>query len=352
MRRERLGARLATRAAATTAAALLCFGLIAALVVWAHERGEQDEESPVAETLALVGPPLVIAAPLVLGLAYVVTRRQARRLTDRIDQVIQAARRITHEDLRDRLPVSPAGDELDELTASLNVVFARVDDGLAAQRQFVADASHELRTPLAVLRSDLEIARRRQRTGEEWEAIADRARDEVGRMTAMVDALLRLARTAAETPRGDRVAARALLDDVAARWSVTADGAGVALAVDADDASVGADADALAVAIGNLVANAIAHSPRGATVRLDGRRDGSAVEIAVADDGPGVPAADRDRIFQPFARGSAASDRRGDGGVGLGLSVARRILEAHGGELRLDPASPTGARFVARLPAA
>ncbi|HUS64506.1 MAG TPA: HAMP domain-containing sensor histidine kinase [Kofleriaceae bacterium] len=352
MKRERLGARLATWAAATTAAALLCFGLIAAVVVWAHERGEEDEESPVAEALSQVGPTLVIAGPAVLGLAYIVTRRLARRLTGRIDRVIDAARRITHEDLRDRLPVSPAGDELDELTASLNAVFARIDDDLAAQRQFVSDASHELRTPLAVLRSDLEIARRRPRTTEEWEQTADRAREEVARMTAMVEALLRLARAGVEAPRDERVAARVLLDAVAARWSTAAHAAGVELAVESDDASVTGDADALAVALGNLVANAVAHSSRGGAVRLAARRAEDGVELTVADQGPGVAAADRDRIFQAFARGRTTADRRGDGGVGLGLSVARRILEAHGGALHLDPAPPPGARFVARLPAA
>ncbi|HVV85466.1 MAG TPA: ATP-binding protein, partial [Kofleriaceae bacterium] len=122
-----------------------------------------------------------------------------------------------------------------------------------------------------------------------------------------------------------------------------------------DDATLAGDADALAVALGNLVGNAIAHSPAGAEVRLDARRDGATIELSVTDHGPGVPAADRERIFQPFARGATAADRASapalGAGVGLGLSVARRILLAHGGDLRVTDAPGGGARFVARLPA-
>ncbi|HVV84958.1 MAG TPA: histidine kinase dimerization/phospho-acceptor domain-containing protein, partial [Kofleriaceae bacterium] len=214
--RRRLGARLAAWTAAITVGALVVFGLTAAIAVWNHEEAEGDEADAVDEALEQVGPTLAITAPLVLVLAYATTRRLSRRLTDRIDEVVVTARRMTHEDLGARLPVSPAGDELDELTAALNGLFARLDQGLAAQRQFVADASHELRTPLTVLRTDLEIARRRPRTPDEWEAVAGRAHDEVVRMTAMVEALLRLARTA-EPPRAEPIAGRALVDDVAAR---------------------------------------------------------------------------------------------------------------------------------------
>ena len=358
-RKRGLGARLASWTAATAAGALLVFGLTAAIVIWGHESAEstddatgEEAEDPVDEAIQQIGPPIAVTAPIIILLAYVTTRRLARRVTDRMDGVVAAAHRLTHENLAERLPVSPAGDELDELAHALNALFARLDVGLAAQKQFVADASHELRTPLTVLRSDLEVARRRPRTPEEWETVADRARDEVAHMTAMVEALLRLARTGAAPPGDDRVDARALVDEVVARWRAAADAATVGLVVDAAaDAAVAGDADALAVALGNLVGNAIAHSPVGGTIRVEARRVGAAVELAVTDQGPGVPAADRERIFLPFARGASAAARVADGGVGLGLSVARRIVEAHRGQLGVGDAPGGGARVVARLPA-
>ena len=352
MTRQRLGTRLAAWTAATTAVALLVFGAIAIGAVWAHEAAERDEATPATDAVVQVAPTLALALPFVLAVAYLTSRRLARRLTDRVDGIIDAARRVSHDDLQARLPVSPAADELDELATSLNAVFVRIDEGLAAQRQFAADASHELRTPLTILQSELEIARRRPRSPDEWEAVADRARDEVVRMTALVEALLRLARTTT-APTTAPIAARVLLDDLAARWTATAAAAEVGLELTAaDELTVTGDADALAVAVGNLIANAIAHAPAGTTVRVDVRRVAAQIEIVVADRGPGVAAADRQRIFQPFARGRTAADRRDtDRGVGLGLSVAHRIITVHRGTLRVDDEPGGGARFIATLPA-
>ena len=171
-------------------------------------------------------------------------------------------------------------------------------------------------------------------------------------MTALVEALLRLARTTT-APTTAPIAARALLDDLAARWTATAAAAEVGLELTAaDELTLTADADALAVAVGNLIANAIAHAPAGTAVRVDVRRAAAQIEIVVADRGPGVAAADRARIFQPFARGRTAADRRDtDRGVGLGLSVAHRIITVHGGTLRVDDEPGGGARFTATLPA-
>ncbi len=358
MSRRRLGARLAGWTAVTATAALLLFGVTTAVVVWSHETAEEaaktePEEDPFDEAISQLAIPIAVTAPVVLVLAFFTTRRIARRVTDRLDSVVAAAHRLTHEDLAERLPISSAGDELDELATALNGLFGRLEEGIAAQKQFVADASHELRTPLAVMSSDLEVARRRSRTPDEWETVADRARTEVARMTAMVEALLRLMR-ASVTPPGDaRVDGRALVDEVAARWATAAERAGVRLTADADAVAVNGDADALAVALGNLVSNAIAHSPRGGLVAVQARRTGMDVELVVSDQGPGVPLSERERIFLPFARGTTAADRRGDdGGVGLGLSVARRIVEAQRGVLLVDDVPGGGARFIARLPAA
>jgi two-component system OmpR family sensor kinase len=358
---RRLGARLLGWTITSTVIAVLVFAATATTVVWIHEMREApDADDPadeydddVQEVALQLGVALAVTTPVVLLLAALTTRLLARRVTSRIDAVIAAATRMTSEDLGNRLPVSSAGDELDALAVALNGLFARLDSGIRAQRQFIADASHELRTPLTVLRSELEVARRRPRTLDDWDQIAGRAHDEVVTMITLVEALLQLARADAVAPRADDVTVADLLDDVVTRRSRLAAGADVRVEVDAPpDLHLRGDPDTLAVAVGNLVGNAISHSPAGGAVRVHAARIADRVEITVDDEGHGVPPADRERIFLPFARGSNAADRSGPGGIGLGLSVSLRILEAHRGSLRVDDAPGGGARFVAALPAA
>jgi two-component system, OmpR family, sensor kinase len=357
---RRLGAHLVRWSVASTVIAVLVFASTAATVLWIHELREEpdaddlaEEDDDVEEIVVQLGVALAVTTPVVLLLAGLTTRLLARRVTGRIDAVVAEATRMTSEDLGDRLPVSSAGDELDALAVALNGLFARLDSGLRAQRQFIADASHELRTPLTVLHSEIEVARRRPRTSQDWDVIAARAHDEVRRMIALVEALLQLARADAVAPRQDDVDVGELLEDVASRWSRLATGGDVRVEVSAlDDPRLRGDPEALAVAIGNLVGNAIAHSPAGGAVRVHAARAGDRVEVTVDDQGRGVPAADRERIFLPFARGSNAADRGGPGGTGLGLSVALRIVEAHRGSLRVADAPGGGARFVVALPTA
>jgi signal transduction histidine kinase len=352
-----LGARLARWTVASTVIAVLVFAATAAAVLWIHELREppdihdvEEEDDDVQEIVVQLGTALAVTTPVVLLLAALTTRLLARRVTARIDAVIATATRMTGEDLGERLPISSAGDDLDALSVALNGLFARLDAGLGAQRQFVADASHELRTPLTALHAELEVARRRPRTAEDWEAIAGRAHDDVRGMIALVESLLQLARAGAVAPAADDLDLAPLLDDIVARWSRLA--AATAVRLEASilpELRVRGDRDALSVALGNLVSNAIAHSPPGGLVRIAAAADAGTVQITIDDQGRGVPAADRERIFLPFARGSNASDRSGPGGVGLGLSIAARIVESHRGALRVSDAPGGGARFVVAL---
>ncbi|MBZ5712366.1 HAMP domain-containing sensor histidine kinase [Nannocystis pusilla] len=365
-RRGSLGAWLAWWIGASTALSLLVFSATAALVLYVDEvrdAAEQDDddedeaeepeeiEFPTETLLAQVLVAFAIAAPIGLALAIAGARWLTHRATRRIDAVIAAAARMSAEDLRERLPVSGADDELDALASALNALFARVEAGIAAQRQFAADASHELRSPLAVLSSTLEVARRRPRSAGEWEGLADRALDEVQRMSALVEALLQLAR--AGGVRRSPVDLMARLAGPVERWAAAAARAEVRLAFAGPDALVShVDADALEIAIGNLVTNAIAYSPVHGTVTLQVRGEPAGVEITVDDQGPGVPAGERERIFAPFVRAtSPAADRtEGRAGLGLGLAIARRIVESHAGTVTVRDAPGGGARFVIRLP--
>lgn len=376
-RRRSLGTRLGWWIGASTALSLLVFSATAALVLYveelrdaaddAAELDDDDEgegeiaddddraeaiEFPTETLLAQVATALVIAAPIGIGLAIAGARWLTRRATGRIDAVIAAAARMSAEDLRERLPVSPANDELDELAAALNALFARVEAGIAAQRQFAADASHELRSPLTVLSSSLEVARRRVRSPEEWERLADGALEEVRRMSGLVEALLQLARASGGVRRA-RVELMARLAGPIERWAQAASDAAVTLqCAGPEESTAWVDADALEIAVGNLVSNAIAYSPPQGVVRLVVRDDGERIEIAVEDQGPGIPAQERARIFAPFVRAtSPTADRtQGRAGQGLGLAIARRIVEAHAGTLEVEDAAGGGARLVIRLP--
>ena len=358
-RRGSLGASLGRWIGASTALSLAVFAATAALILKIAEEEEEEKEAagapevpPLDEALAQVGTAMLVAAPLGLLLAVAAARWLAGRAVRRVDAVIATATRMTAENLRERLPVSPAGDELDSLAVALNGLFARLEQGVALQRQFAADASHELRSPLAVLSSTLEVARRRPRSGETWEEVADRALAEVQHMTRLVEALLQLAR-AGTPPRSEEVAVEALVDAVVGRCAGAATAAGVELAVEvAEGLALQVDRELVEVALGNVVANAVAHSPAGGVVRVVASADPEQLCVRVTDQGPGIAVEERERIFHPFVRGDApAADRGGVRvGLGLGLAIARRVIEGHGGQILVEDAPAGGAAFNLVLP--
>jgi signal transduction histidine kinase len=363
-RRRTLGAHLAWLVTLSTALGLVVFTGVAAFVIWLDEHQEADdavevgeqeevEDDPFEEVLEDLGLAVAVATPLGLLVALGGARWAARRVTARIDALITTASRITADNLGERLPASARGDELDDLAAALNALLARIDDSIAALRSFAADASHELRTPLAVMISTLEIARRRPRDVAEWERVSDETLDELRRMADLTEALLQSARAGAFDLASDPVEIDGELEAIARHWRAAASAANVTIAVEAASlAEARIDPRGLAIAIGNLLGNAIAHSPRDATVTLRAARRDARVRIEVEDQGPGVPAHDRARIFVPFARGEPASRASHQPGVGLGLSITRRIVEAHGGSIDVDDAPGGGARFALELPAA
>lgn len=358
-RRSTLGGWLAFWIGVANLVGIAAYAGTAALVVWIDETNEGPDDGvpdgfdgdDAAELLTEVGLALAVAAPVSIGLTLLLTRWLTRRATARIDAVITTATRMSGEDLGARLPVSGQADELDDLARALNALFARIAASVAAQRQFAADASHELRSPLTVLASTLEVARRRPRSVDEWEGFADRALAEVRHMTTLVDGLLLLAR--AGTMRRAPAGLAPVIDAVLDRWRAAAARAGVELAGEvAPDVVAVIDRDMLEVAVGNLVGNAVAHAPAGSRVQLRVDVTADAVTMHVDDAGPGVPPDERARIFSPFVRGQAsAADRaQGQAGVGLGLAIARRIVEGHDGTLVVGDAPAGGARFTIHLP--
>lgn len=275
----------------------------------------------------------------------------ARRGLTPVSAMGARAAEISATNLRERLPVS-GGEELAGLARVVNALLERLEASFTQQRRFMADASHELRTPTAILRTEADVTlAQAHRTEEEYRASLVVMRDAARRLTRIVDDLFLLARADTEIvgARRERVDLSEIVHEATRGVRALADSRAVRVEMvgDAIDATVSGDADLLGRLLLNLLDNAIKHSPAGGVVRVAMERAGDAYAITVTDAGRGIPAADRERIFERFVRLDGV-----DAGAGLGLSIARRIAEAHGGSLTLVESRPGRTVFRALLPAA
>lgn len=290
-----------------------------------------DRDEVLASLLGL----LLVVGPLALLLAAFAGYRLAGAALRPVESMRREAAEISSETSGRRLPVPEARDEIRRLGETLNEMLERLDEGLLRERRFVADAGHELRTPLALLRTELELALRRERSPEELAAAIGSAREEVERLIRLAEALLVLDRAGEAPLRLEQLEARELLDAVARRFSsrgaIEVEGGG----------SFRGDRDRLEQALGNLVDNALVHGE--GTVRLEAERGEDELTLRVSDEGSGFPA---DFLPHAFERFSRADEARTSGGAGLGLAIVDAVARAHGGR-----ASAQGATVTLVLPA-
>jgi heavy metal sensor kinase len=297
---------------------------------------------------------ILALVPVGVGLAAVGGALIARAALGPVNAMARTARRITAEDLSQRIPIRGTGDELDYLAETLNGMLARLEPAFSQMRRFTADAAHELRTPLTALKGGIEVALRTARTPEEYQRVLRESLEEVDRLIRMAEDLLLFSRTAATgsgLPRA-RVALEPLVLEALETGARLAQGTGVTVRLGAvTPAEVMGDADALRRALRNLVENALKYTPAGGKVELSLAREKDAAVLAVEDSGIGIEPADLERIFEPFVRLDEARSRA-TGGAGLGLAIARSVATAHGGTLTVQSTPKTGSRFVLRLPPA
>ena len=276
----------------------------------------------------------------------------ARRALRPIDAIVARARRIGESNLTERLPHPGTRDEIARLVETLNEMLGRLDRSFDVQRRFTADASHELRSPLSRLRAELEVTLRRSRTPGEYEDTLRSCLDEVERLQALTEELLELARIdAREEPERTRaVPVGELVAVAAATVAAEAEDRGVTVEVVAPpDVVVNAAPGAAKLALANILHNAVKFSPAGGVVRavVSAQRDEAVV--AVSDTGPGIAAEEVSRLFERFYRGHAS--RKTDSvGVGLGLAIARALVERQGGRISVAPVDGPGATFSVHLP--
>jgi signal transduction histidine kinase len=266
--------------------------------------------------------------------------RPVEAMSEEADEISAAA-------LDRRLPVPRADDEIRHLATTLNQMLGRIEAAAVRQRQFVSDASHELKTPIATIRTMVEVAAG-DPAFDDWDGMLAGLQRENARMDGLVADLLALARYDEGAPMA--VLADVDLDQVLGRVSERIAGAFPAVTVDSSGigaARVRGDEGALERLFTNLGANAARHAT--ARVALACGVENGWVVARVTDDGPGIPAADRGRVFERFVRLDEARDRP-RGGTGLGLAVARAIARTHGGDVRVVD-TDRGATLEVMLPA-
>jgi heavy metal sensor kinase len=290
--------------------------------------------------------------PLVLAAAGFAGYGLVRRALGPIEQMARRAQEITPQRLHERLPNDNADDELGQLARVFNETLARLEKAFEQLRRFTSDASHELRTPLAAIRSVGEVGLQKDGSRAEYRDIIGSMLEEVNRLTSLVDNLLTISRADAGSLQLQLVpiAMMDLAHEAAALFEVLVEEKSLNLVLAGDEfATVQGDRLFLRQALVNVLHNAIKYSPLGGTISIRIRRLAGAVAVEIEDSGPGVPLEDRPKIFDRFYRVDKARWRE-SGGAGLGLSITKWVVEAHGGTIGLDDATERGCLFRIQFP--
>ena len=339
--------------------------------------------SSAGDSLSVVAKALAFGTPLLFILFTGATWLAVGSTLRPIDLLRRGAARITATGVPRDLPVPEARDEVRSLAVTLNDMLSRLARAQQRQRDLVSDTAHELRSPIASIRTQLEVALDHP-AGQDWPETARDVHADVLRLARLAEDLLVLARLDEKVLgrglapregmggsvasggtagwRGAPVDLAELSDSVVARYAgarvpvIVAPGAVEAAGAEAAGAEAAGDRDALDRLLVNLIDNAVRYAKSRVAVTV--RREGECAVLAVADDGPGIPAADREQAFDRFARLDTARSRDGaqDGGSGLGLAIVRATAQAYGGTAHLEAAGPDeqppGLRAVVRFPVA
>jgi signal transduction histidine kinase len=291
---------------------------------------------------------LGVTAMVGAGVSWIVAGRMLRPLRT----LTAATQRISQDRLHERVSLSGPHDELKELADTFDEMVARLEASFTSQRRFVADAAHELRTPLAIVRTGAEVQlSKRHSTPEQWQATARRVLTATGRAERLLDGLLALARSDSgvivDESHDLAVAAAGALSEA----DDDAELAELAVTTDLRPAPVKGDPVLLDRLISNLVENAIRHNHRGGWVEVVTGNGGREAVVTVRNSGDHIPAAEVDRLFEPFQR--LASGRTGNSrSTGLGLAIVRSIVQAHAGSVSAAPIAEGGLAVTITLPAA
>src|SRR5258706_1257594 len=337
-------------------------GLRVAIVQLSPDRSKQLGFAVVAEPLSVVDEGLrrlrrdfLFGVPLILLLASLGGYFLSRKSLSPIALMNQQTQRITAENLSAQLDVANPRDEVGRLAVTINALVARLDAAFQEQKRFIADASHELRTPLAVLRGETEVALQQERESAEYKESLALIKDEAERLSRIVENLFLLAREPVDAPSMIKEPVRldGLITECVRAAHVLAMQKGLLLTIDGElrAITVNGDDEMLKRMLLNLLDNAVKYTPPRGEISVGLRSQNGHARIIVTDTGIGIPVADQPRIFDRFYRVDKARSRA-LGGAGLGLSIARWIVEGHSGSLSVESAPDQGSSFTVELPVA
>ena len=329
------------------------FGVLGPVRVVALAAGSADDATVVVaapagdidDAVRVVRTSLIVGFAVLLALLAAVAWRLVGATLRPVEALRAGAEKITGTGSTDILPLPDSADEIRRLAETLNDMLGRLESSRRRQRAFVADAAHELRSPLTSLRTQLEVG---VATGDDPEV--EELLVEVQRLTSLVDDLLLLARLDdAKPPPREVIDLGLVVAESAERYA--AQGVPVTLEV-SPNPNVLADPGAVRRVLANLLDNAVRYAASAVSVGVGTGPDGGAL-VEIVDDGPGIPAEDRKRVFERFSRLHDARDR-GTGGSGLGLAIVRELVQQQGGSVDLgdavDGADPPGLRVQVRFP--
>ena len=291
----------------------------------------------------------LVSLAALFGASLVVGWFVAGHVLKPIGHITAVARRISATDLSQRIAMQGPPDELRRLADTFDEMLDRLDRSFDAQRGFVEDASHELRNPLAVIRSNVDTTLADPDASvADYRFVAEQVGRSVERMSRVVDDLVTFARHETQPQRLALVDLGELATQAVAEFKGYASNHDVRLKQAAPGGLLAfGDAGSLRQALANLLSNALSVAPPGSEVRVTAGGEGGWVWVGVEDQGPGIPEAERERVFQRFQRGTRASED----GRGLGLAIVRQIAESHRGEARLASQEGVGSMFMIWLPA-
>ncbi|HEV7898353.1 MAG TPA: HAMP domain-containing sensor histidine kinase [Planosporangium sp.] len=303
---------------------------------------------PVSDAVAAEILLLAVGYPFLLALVGAATGSFAGRSLRPVEELRTRVASISARQLHERVPVPVARDEIYRLAQTMNAMLDRLERSATAQRRFVADASHELRSPLATLQVGLELLHTGLRSGDHHDepASVEILQEEAERLARIVDDLLLLARVDEHglTPRREDVDLDDIVDAEVRRVRATP---GPSVSARMQPVQVSGDRNQLSRALRNLIDNATRHTRTAVELRL--WADNGWAHLEIADDGPGIPVAEREHVFERFVR-LEDGRQRATGGTGLGLAIVFEIITGHGGTVTVADTHGGGATFHVALP--
>lgn len=285
--------------------------------------------------------PLILIIVMIWGYFFM------KRVFSPVRDLVEVTRKITAENLSQRIDPGRSNDEISELAETLNGMISRLDSSFKQIRQFSGDVSHELKTPLTAIKGEIEVTLRKSRSEEEYKEVLLSLLEEINYLTKIVDNLLFLSRLDSKSFHigNDSVDPGSIMMELYENFYRLAKDRGVTINIlSADSSVIAGDAGLIRQLFSNLLLNSIKYTPGGGTIDISVEKDQDRSLFTIKDSGVGIPCEDFDKVFDRFYRVDS-SRSKDTGGSGLGLAIAKKIVEVHGGEITLKSKVGEGSEF-------